>query len=198
MNNPSAHIVLAHCHEDVSYVNNFKYKYTIISRRGIPRGRPPNIGNEGSVYLEYIIQNYNNLSDYTFFIHAHRNHWHHKSNIDDKINNIEFKYGYYNINEVQKDNLYSVMKSGDGYTDDYLVCLKEFMEYMGINFDYENMYCRVSAQFYVSRENIHRNPLEFYVKMYNWVMTTQYKVRCGYVMEHIWHIIFTGNIVDTF
>ena len=193
----SVHIVLAHYNEDLSYVNNFRYKYTIISRYGIPRYQSPNIGNEGSVYLQYIINNYYNLCDYTFFIHAHRTHWHHKSNIDDKINSIEFKHRYYNINEVQKESLYSVFKSGDGYTDDYLVCLQEFMEYMGLSFDYKNMECRISAQFYVSKENIHRNPLEFYIKMYNWVMTTKYKVRCGYVMEHIWHVIFTGNIVDT-
>lgn len=82
--NKTVHIVLAHCHEDLSYVNNFKYNYTIISRQGIPRYQCPNIGNEGSVYLEYIINNYNNLSDYTIFIHAHRNHWHHVSFIDEK------------------------------------------------------------------------------------------------------------------
>lgn len=193
----TVHIVLAHCYEDLSYVDNFRYNYTIISRQGIPRGQCPNIGNEGSVYLEYIINNYYNLCDYTIFIHAHRNHWHHKSNIDEKINNIKFIHGYYNINEVQQDELYSVFKSGDGYTDDYLDCIKEFVEYMGLQFDYINMCCRQSAQFYVSKENIHSRPLDFYIRMYIWVMTTKYKVRCGYVMEHIWHIIFTGNIIDT-
>jgi hypothetical protein len=193
----SVHIVLAHHHEDVRYVNNFKYRYTIISRQGIPSGVPPNIGNEGSVYLQYIINNYNNLSDYTFFIHAHRNHWHHKSNIDDKINSIKLVHNYYNINETQSDKLYSVYQSGDALGHDYIECIEEFMNYMDFKFDYKNMYCRVSAQFYVKRENIHRHPIDFYIKMYNWIMTTKYSVRCGYVLEHIWHIIFTGNIIDT-
>ena len=30
---------------------------------------PVNKGNESSVYLKYIIDNYENLSDFTFFIH---------------------------------------------------------------------------------------------------------------------------------
>lgn len=98
---------------------------------------------------------------------------------------------------MQQTELYSVFNSGDGYNDDYIDCIMEFMEFTGLYFDYKNMFCRVSAQFYVSKEYIHRRSIDFYIRMYNWVMTTQYKVRCGYVMEHIWHIIFTGNIIDT-
>ena len=43
-----------------------------------------NKGNEASVYLKYIIDNYDNLPDFTFFIHDEEYAWHHTGSIIDK------------------------------------------------------------------------------------------------------------------
>ena len=37
---------------------------------------PVNKGNEASVYLKYIVDNYNNLADFTFLIHDDEYSWH--------------------------------------------------------------------------------------------------------------------------
>ena len=38
---------------------------------------PVNKGNEASVYLKYIIDFYDNLPEFTFFIHDEEYSWHH-------------------------------------------------------------------------------------------------------------------------
>jgi hypothetical protein len=78
------HVVIAHYNEDLSWTKFLKYSYTVISKRGYSPETPPNKGNEASSYLQYIIENYDNLSEYTIFVHGHRNDWHHKMNIDEK------------------------------------------------------------------------------------------------------------------
>jgi hypothetical protein len=95
----SVHIVVAHYSENLDWLSNLKYPYTVISRKGIPRETPPNRGNEASAYLEWIINNYHNLPDICIFIHAHRSDWHHRENIDDKINGLSFNADYFNIND---------------------------------------------------------------------------------------------------
>ena len=45
-----------------------------------------NKGNEATVYLKYIIDNYENLSDFTFFVHDEEYSWHHSGSIIDKYN----------------------------------------------------------------------------------------------------------------
>ena len=81
-------VVVAHYNENIDWLKNIKYNVTVISKIGIPSETGKNRGNEASSYLEYIIQNYNNLSDYTIFIHGHQSDWHHKTNMDIKINGL--------------------------------------------------------------------------------------------------------------
>jgi hypothetical protein len=56
---------------------------------------------------------------------------------------------------------------------------------------------RACAQFYVKKENIRRHPKELYIKIYNWIMTkTEDSLRTGFILEHSWHYIFTGSLID--
>lgn len=58
-----------------------------------------NKGNEASVYLKYIIDHYDNLADFTFFIHDDEYAWHHSGSIislfDEAVLSNKL---YYNIN----------------------------------------------------------------------------------------------------
>lgn len=80
------HVVIAHYAENLSWCSQLIYPYTVISRKGIPSNVPPNRGNEASCYLEYIINNYDNLSQNTVFVHGHRNSWHFRQNMDQYLN----------------------------------------------------------------------------------------------------------------
>lgn len=52
------------------------------------------------------------------------------------------------------------------------------------------------AQFAVSREQVHKRPLQDYVKIRQWVMDTEKDdAHSGRVMEYLWHIIFGKNNV---
>jgi hypothetical protein len=65
-----------------------------------PLNVPVNKGNEASVYLKYIIDYYDNLSEYTFFIHDEEYAWHHSGILIDKFKEaVASKKKYYNIND---------------------------------------------------------------------------------------------------
>lgn len=49
-----------------------------------PYNVPVNKGNEASVYLKFIVDHYECLSDYTFFIHDEEFAWHHSGSIIDQ------------------------------------------------------------------------------------------------------------------
>lgn len=74
----SSIVVVAHCNENLEWIKNVNIKCKVISRNGIEKERQPNKGNEASIYLEYIIEHYYLLTDYTIFVHGHRTDWHHK------------------------------------------------------------------------------------------------------------------------
>lgn len=192
-------VVVAHYNEDTSWVNNLKYKYQIISKAGIPREHPPNKGNEASSFLQYIITNYENLDDVTVFVHGHRNDWHHKENMDEKINRMEFDKDYYNINTNDNGNsLTPLLKHPES-----LAKMKQMLPQLGnilnIRFEPEKIIYRNSAQFYVKKELIKRHSKETYFKLHAWLMyNRETSFFTGRAFEYIWHIIFTGSHVDVY
>ena len=61
---------------------------------------PVNKGNEASVYLKYIVDNYDNLADFTFFTHDEEFAWHHSGSIIDRFDEAVMSNKlYYNIND---------------------------------------------------------------------------------------------------
>jgi len=186
-------VVVAHYNENLDWTNNLKYKFNIISKSGIPRETPPNKGNEASSYLQYIIERYNTLSDYTIFVHGHRNDWHHKQNIDEKINTLTFDKKYYNINETSVTPL-------NGFKKEFVVMkelIKPFEKILNTTIDLDNLAYRSSAQFYVSKETIRRHDLSVYVQLYNFLMNHNApSYWSGRIFEYTFHYIFTGSVTD--
>ena len=64
-------LVIARYEEDINWSNNFLSNRIIYNKGSdnlqCPHLKLKNIGNEGNTYLEHIINNYDNLSDYTIF-----------------------------------------------------------------------------------------------------------------------------------
>jgi hypothetical protein len=171
----NAKVIIAHYNENLDWCTNLKYPYQIISKQGIPTEIIPNKGNEASSYLYYIIEIYDNLSDYTIFIHGHRTDWHHTENIDERINNLEFKHRYYNINQINNKpmnitNLINFKESYDNSKDEIL----KIFNIVGIqNINPSEIQYRASAQFYVSTDLILRHSKEKYTELLNYLYNTK-------------------------
>lgn len=156
---------------------------------------PVNKGHEASVYLKYIIDNYESLPDFTFFTHDDEYCWHHSGSIIDKYNEAveEIKKGklYYNINDA---NVLGSIISNKWYKD-ILVWYNEFIEkYIPINGlpkkDWTIGY-RGSAQFLVHKSLITKLPKKFYEDLYNWIITTNMpNEKTSRFMEWTWHIFW--------
>ena len=76
---------------------------------------PVNKGNEASVYLKYIVDYYDKLTDFTFFIHDDEYAWHHSGSIIDKYNEAKMSNKlYYNINDMCNWNIPNLIKKNHG------------------------------------------------------------------------------------
>lgn len=186
--NKALTVVIAHYNENLDWVRNLQYPYIIISKGGLKKEAFPNKGNEASSFLEYIINNYDNLTEYTLFVHGHRTSWHHKSNTDERVNNLSLNKPYYNINELKIDKILIG-------NDEYIKMLEKICH---ISYDRRNKHTyRAGAQFYINKNNILRNSKESYIELYNFLMnTTLSSAISGRFFEYSWHIIFTHKIND--
>jgi hypothetical protein len=155
---------------------------------------PVNKGNEASVYLKYIIDNYDNLSDFTFFIHDDEYAWHHSGSIIDLLDEAVISNKlYYNINANSASSMNMVFSHNtdfwvDGFLDWYNMHIEMYVPYNTLDLD--KIY-RTSAQFLVHKSLITKLPLEFYEKLYNWIITTDMiSAKSGRFLEWTWHIFF--------
>jgi hypothetical protein len=153
---------------------------------------PVNKGQEASVYLKYIIDNYENLSDFTFFIHDDEYAWHHSGSIIPKLEEaIRSNKLYYNIND--RCILGSIVTNE--WYNEILIWYKIFIEkYIPLNSlpnkDW-TLNHRGAAQFLLHKSLIRNLPLEFYKNLYNWIITTPItNYKTGRFLEWTWHIFF--------
>jgi len=189
----SKHVVIAHYNENLNWTKNLIYPYTIISRNNIPKEVPPNKGNEASAFLEYIVYNYENLPDICIFVHGHRNDWHHKENIDEKISRLDYSYNYYNINDFKSDYLKNHIREFNALKNNIHI----FNTVLNKKINVEFIKYRSCAQFYVKKENILMNSKYSYIKLYNFLMDTKISSYwSGRFFEYLWHYIFTNNYED--
>lgn len=160
-----------------------------------PLNIPVNKGNEASVYLKYIIDNYDNLTDFTFFIHDEEYAWHHTGSIIDKYTeSIMSNKLYFNINDRCNWNKRNLI---DKYTYNKLLeWYSEYIEkYIPIskvpnNSDFIYGFFG-SAQFLVHKDLIKNLPKEFYKKIYDWIITTDLPNSIsGRYLEWTWHILW--------
>lgn len=154
-----------------------------------------NIGREGETYLNHIINNYNNLSEYTIFIQDDtNNHICDYNQFIDFCNNI--------INKKQQFALYPSSWRNDGIvyirtitngvcnvplqsTDSIKTCCEE----LGITLP--KRYTTETCAFFICHKNsILKHEKNFYIKLREWLIS---KKNNGFVLEHIWKLIFTDK-----
>ena len=188
------------------FENKFFYKYKVIvyNKSGYEitlknnsiQKYLNNIGREGETYLNHIINNYNNLSEYTIFIQDDTN-----NHIGDYNKFINFCNNI--INKKQQFALYPSSWREDGIihrrtiTDGicYLDSLpskdsiKICCEKHGINLP--KQYTTETCAFFICHKNSILNyEKNFYIKLREWLISNDSN---GYVLELIWKLIFTDK-----
>ena len=158
---------------------------------------PINKGNEASVYLKYIIDNYDKLTDFTFFIHDEEFSWHHSGSIINKYKDaVMSNKKYYNINNNfwLQDSIKNY--HGEEILNNYKIWYSQYIEqYIPISKvpngnDFWYGYAG-SAQFLVHKDVIKNFPKEFYEKIYEWIITTNLSTYLsGRYLEWSWHLLW--------
>ena len=195
IDNKNFHCLIAHYNEDLEWVKNIKYPYTIISKNGFLNEISPNKGYEASSYLQYIIENYDNLSDYTIFLHGHRTSWHCNENMDEKINKLSFRYKYFNINDnVRVEPI--LMMCND--TNEFIPqCIETIGKIIKKDIVLNKLIYKQAAQFYVKKENILQLSKETYIELHNFLQETKIlSWLTSRAFEYTWHYLFTEQYND--
>ena len=188
-------IVISRFKKNTDWVKKLeKYKANImIYDKEMPENKfniPVNKGNEASVYLKYIIDNYDNLTDYTFFIHDEDYSWHHDGSIEERlIEAINSNELFFNINNFNLKPYFHIsekiqlMEWYNKYIEPYIPLEKL------PNKDWLIGY-KGCAQFLVHKNLITHLPINFYIDIYNWILEYNDNKLSGYFLEWTWHLFW--------
>jgi len=151
---------------------------------------PVNKGNEASVYLKYIIDNYYELTDFTFFIHDEEFSWHHKGSIIERYEEaINSKQLFYNINNYYLQSYYYIKEKKE-LMEWYNKFIEPYIPFEKLpNKDWLIGY-KGCAQFLVNKKLITNLPLKFYQDIYNWILEFHNAKLSGYFLEWTWHLFW--------
>jgi hypothetical protein len=169
-----------------------------------PYNIPFNKGSEASVYLKFIIDHYERLPEYTFFIHDSEYSWHHDGSIVDKYNEaIASNERYVNVNNhscmmhidsIPKCQYEKLLEWYCEYIEKYIPI--EFVPNNHDGFAHGHIGC---AQFLVHRDLILNFPKSMYQDIYNWIIEEDVVIKeckynqngiAGNFLEWTWHIFF--------
>ncbi|EPS26480.1 hypothetical protein PDE_01417 [Penicillium oxalicum 114-2] len=164
-------------------------------------------GHEASAYLSYIVDNYDNLSPYTIFIHGRAEQWHNDvaGPLTPKVlENLRYEAvginGYVNLRCTNKPGCPSTLFQANPVTLDwdYQYLIEQLPEVLGYLLGIDpsqtpqDIGHQCCAQFAVTKERIQERPLEDYIRILDWVantdLTDNYGI--GWLIEKLWHIIF--------
>lgn len=191
-------IIVSRWEKNTDWVNKMKNNTTNIliydkENHNNPYNVPINRGREASVYLKYIIDHYDCLSEYTFFIHDEEYSWHHEGSIIDRFQDaINSQKMFYNINhfvlqDFNKDNTESEKERLEWYNQ----YIEEYIPYeMLPNKNWVSGGYKGCAQFLVHKNLILNLPKKFYEDMYLWCITFRDSWLAGIMLEYSWHLFW--------
>jgi len=187
-------IVVSRYKKNVDWVYKIKNVNILVYDKETPENPynvPVNKGNEASVYLKYIIDHYETLPDYTFFMHDEEYAWHHSGSIIDKYNEaVTSSKLFYNIND--KCVLGNILN--DKLIEPILIWYNTYIENYIPKNKIPNNWTeghRGSAQFLVHKSLITNLPKQFYIDLYIWIINTKMSnFISGRFLEWTWHIFW--------
>ena len=182
------HIVSAHHNKShVNFLDKIPIRHTIQRKN---ENGVPNVGNEATSYLHYIIHHYDTMSKHVIFIHDQDESWHHYGKISEQIYVWIQQYEgagstYYEFNEdvVVKTNgemVQRLIQSPTVLSKDYKMFeeVALFKTYyttllqptLGSYQEVQPDTGKCCAQFIVSKTRILIRPKAFYQAIYDWLL----------------------------
>ena len=209
-------VVIAQHREDTSWLQELPSdirQYTYQAENDTAE-RPVRVNQgETAVYLQYIVEQYDNLPDAVIFMHAHQvaPHMPNKLDILTKLRWDAFDYANLRYTNITFDlwgkwtgdwlcplNPLDAPPSDEVVWDELRVNQSRlfaevweelFASSIGQMPQYVHSPC--CAEFLVSRARIHARPLSFYEDCLNWLeATSSDRYWAGRIFEYVWHIIF--------
>lgn len=167
---------------------------------------PENKGHEAMVYLTYIIDFYDRLSDVTLFVHAHRFTWHNNDLLDsDMVKMVTalsspkvVRDGYMNLrchfDPGCPAHIHPNIDSSDINKPEEIIFGTTWKQIFP-NEDVPDVLSQpCCAQVAVSRDRIHALPKSQYIFFRDWLLSTPFEDRLsGRVWEYVWQYIWTGQ-----
>jgi hypothetical protein len=186
-----------HWDEDLSWTIFSRHPVVVYSKsiKSSPNYVKYNKAQEAISYLNYIVDRYDFLPEYSIFVHGHRGSKHQDNFIDVIINRLEFDKPIINLNS---SGLYDYVEEGDDYADKKYSWLSDNW---GKLFGNDLVLPRrvgfyAHAQFAVHRDCIWQYKKEFWLNLYEWCKDSQLSnYVASRVFEYTWYYIFSKNPV---
>jgi hypothetical protein len=169
---------------------------------------PKNKGNEAMVYLSYIIDHYENLTDINIFIHAHRWAWHNNDLLDNdavlmlrRLNSRQvLRDGYVNLrcqwHPGCTGRLNTQAEEEDSQRKEEVLVRQAWPQLFPSHVLPDELAQACCSQFALSRERIHSLPRDEYARMREWLLGTRLRdSMSGRIFEYAWQYIWTGSAV---
>jgi hypothetical protein len=193
-------VVVSRYRRDTSFVYKLKgvHRFFIYDKETTenPNNIPVNKGQEASVYLKYVIDRYEKLPEFTFFIHDEEYAWHHSGSIVDKFDEaVASGKKYFNINDKAVMGSIFTNKWYNEIVEWYSKYIEPYIPMNSLpNKDWTDGHLG-SAQFLVHRSNIQKLPKKFYEDLYTWITTTDMENQMSArFLEWTWHLFWDDEI----
>lgn len=206
-------VVARTTHEDVDWITKAFHDSESIGTTiyvaddpSAPFHPPENKGHEVMVYLTYIIDHYDNLSDINIFMHSQRYTWHNDEILDlDAVQMITRlsaervqREGFVNMRCDWHPGCPSWLHPGAVAKDRNKQEEVEFAMAWSELFPGDSVPQVVAqpccAQFAVSRDRIRSLTKTKYIRLRDWLLRTPLRDSIsGRIWEYMWHFVFTGQ-----
>ncbi|KAK3325751.1 hypothetical protein B0H66DRAFT_137127 [Apodospora peruviana] len=171
---------------------------------------PLNKGREAMAYLSYIVEHYAALPDVTVFMHAHRTSWHDDQFGLDSVEALKrlnldrvTRLGYVNIrcywHPGCPDHIHPADLKYDINKPEQSVFARAWGEIFPLDPMPESLSQPCCAQFALTAERIRALPQSEYVKLRDWMLTTEIEDGIsGRIFEYLYHLSLTDVLLSTY
>ena len=161
---------------------------------------PINKGREASTYLKYIVDHYDALPTYVFFVHDEWYSWHHKGTLLERYRRARAsKRHFFNINNSRsRMGSITASKYYKSICEWYATYIEDRVSMAALPDPNWTNHHRGAAQFLVHRSRILRYDRAFYERLYEWILTTPLDDGIsGRYLEWTWHVFWGISLKAT-
>ncbi len=191
------HIVSAHWNEDMEWLKKSEYSYSICDKIDNPNYEGTgdcdvnkNTGNECSSYLQYILNNYDNLPSKMAFIHGHKDAWHQQHNMSDTLEKAK-------DSNLNFGTLNGTVIDDEAWQKAICTFKKEFPEFSSrkewtdkIDMSGSSVKSDCCSQFVVDSDRVKRFPKEAWEALQREVLQADDRSSKCFHLERMWSPLF--------